>query len=244
MNVSVAIPTYNEAGNIANLIDQIYTNLSDLPSLKVTILVIDDNSPDGTGDIVKRLQKQYSNKKNFSVKLLARVEKDGLGRAYIAGFQQLLKSDADYIIQMDADLSHNPAYLPAFIKAAGKNKSDLVVGSRYIKGGDTPDWSLFRKLQSRGGNFYSRLILGGKISDYTGGFNMYSVVLMKSIKPSTISSTGYGFLIELKFRALKYAKNVHEVPIVFSDRQHGKSKLPRSTIIKNFILVPRIKMGK
>jgi dolichol-phosphate mannosyltransferase len=118
-----------------------------------------------------------------------------------------------------------------------------VVGSRYVPGGETPDWSLSRRVLSRGGNLYARIILGGKISDYTGGYNMYSSALMKRIDPSTIYSSGYGFLIDLKFHALKHAKSVHQIPIVFADRQHGKSKLPKSTILKNLLLVPRIRLG-
>jgi dolichol-phosphate mannosyltransferase len=240
VKVGIAIPTYNEVANIDNLIESIYKQLGNIKNLETTLLIIDDNSPDGTGEVVKKLAKKYKSK-GFTVKLLSRKVKDGLGRAYIAGFKELLKEDVEYIQQMDADLSHNPRYLPAFIKAAKGN--DLIVGSRYISGGETPDWTLSRRILSRGGNFYARSILGGKLSDYTGGFNMYSAKLMKKINPSSISSTGYGFLIELKFRASKNANTVHEIPIVFNDRQHGKSKLPKSTIFKNLVLVPRIKVN-
>ncbi|HUC96003.1 MAG TPA: polyprenol monophosphomannose synthase [Candidatus Saccharimonadia bacterium] len=241
MKIGIAIPTYNEAGNIEKLVTEIYRQLSKLSNLQVMVLVIDDDSPDGTADIVRKISKKISNK-NFQVNVLQRTMKDGFGRAYIAGFHELLKSKPDYIIQMDADLSHNPVYLPAFVKAA--SKYDFIVGSRYVSGGETPDWTFSRKILSRAGNFYTRAILGSKISDYTGGFNMFSTPLMKRIDPDTIDSAGYGFLIDLKYRGIKNASSVHEIPIVFNDRQHGTSKMPKSTIVKNLILVPRIKFRK
>ncbi|MEI9913725.1 MAG: polyprenol monophosphomannose synthase [Candidatus Saccharibacteria bacterium] len=239
IELGIAIPTYNEAGNITSLIEGLHKHLSKNKDVSTLVLIIDDSSPDGTADIVRRLAKQMSTK-NFKIELLSRKVKDGLGKAYIAGFNKLLQKNVDYILQMDADLSHNPAYIPAFVKAAKKN--DLIVGSRYMPGGQTPDWSFSRKLQSRMGNIYARGILGTRVSDYTGGFNMYSSSLLKASAINDIKSTGYGFLIELKYRTLKNAKNVYQIPIVFNDRQHGKSKLPRSTIVKNLVLVPRLKM--
>jgi dolichol-phosphate mannosyltransferase len=239
VKIGIVIPTYNEAANIGTLIDKIHGYLHNLKDLQAVLLVVDDSSPDGTSTVVSKYQKKYRTE-NFKVTLLSRKAKDGFGRAYIAGFNEILKTQPDYILQMDADLSHNPKYLPAFVKAASKH--DLVIGSRYVEGGGTPDWSLWRRLQSRGGNFYTRLVLGSKISDYTGGFNMFSKALLLRIDPKTIGNTGYGFLIDLKFRALKQADSVYQVPIVFHDRKHGKSKLPRSTIIKNLLLVPRLRM--
>lgn len=238
MKLAIAIPTYNEAANIRALLESIHNQLSDISDLHTAVCIIDDNSPDGTADIVRSVAKTYK-AKNFEIVVIARKVKDGLGRAYIFGFGEILKTKPDYIVQMDGDLSHNPTYLPMFIKAAKQH--DLVVGSRYITGGATPDWSLLRKLLSRGGNLYARLILGNKIADYTGGFNMFSASLLKQANPATIHSTGYGFLIDLKFRALQHAQSVHQIPIVFHDRHHGKSKLPKSTIIKNLFLVPLIK---
>ena len=235
----IAIPTYNEVNNISNLLNKLYEQLTHIKELDTTVLIIDDNSPDGTANLVQKLSKRYKSK-NFRIIILSRKTKDGLGRAYIAGFNKLMGLNLDYIIQMDADLSHNPSYIPNFIMAAKKNY-DFVVGSRYISGGSTPDWSVYRRVLSKSGNLYSRLILGNKISDYTGGFNMYSVDLLKKIDTNIITSTGYGFLIELKHRARLKAKNIKEIPIVFSDRVHGKSKLPKSTIIKNLILVPRVR---
>lgn len=238
MKLAIAIPTYNEAANIGTLLESIHDQLRDISRLQTTVFIIDDNSPDGTADIVHNAAKTYK-AKNFEIAVITRKVKDGLGRAYIFGFNKILQTKPDYIVQMDGDLSHNPIYLPQFVKAAKQH--DLVVGSRYIAGGATPDWSLFRKSLSRSGNLYARLLLGNKIADYTGGFNMFSADLLRQIKPSSIESTGYGFLIDLKFRALRHAQSVHQIPIVFHDRYHGKSKLPKSTIIKNLFLVPLIK---
>lgn len=236
----IAIPTYNEVTNVENLLNELYEQLTRIKELDITVLIIDDSSPDGTANLVQKLSKKYKSK-NFRIKILSRKTKDGLGRAYIAGFEKLIDLNIDYIIQMDADLSHDPSYLPSFIMAAQK-KYDFIVGSRYISGGSTPDWSIYRRALSKSGNLYTRLILGNKISDYTGGFNMYSVNLLKRTNPGLVASNGYGFLIELKYRAILKAKNIKEIPIVFRDRVHGKSKLPKSTIIKNLMLVPWIKI--
>jgi dolichol-phosphate mannosyltransferase len=141
---------------------------------------------------------------------------------------------------MDADLSHNPKYIPQFIELA--KDTDLVIGSRYVKGGGTADWSWNRKFLSRGGNLYTRAILDKRISDYTGGFNLYSEKLLRSLPMDDIYSKGYGFLIDLKYRALGKSKSVAQVPIIFTDRLHGKSKMPKNIIISNLILVPKIRL--
>jgi dolichol-phosphate mannosyltransferase len=241
VKVGIAIPTYNEAANIGLLVDKIYRKLSTLESLQTTILIIDDSSPDGTADVVKRLAKKY-NSKNFKIDLLSRKIKNGLGRAYIEGFNKLLKSGVDFVIQMDADLSHDPNYLPVFIQSSKEN--DVTIGSRYILGGRTPDWSLTRKILSRGGNTYARLLLGNSLHDYTGGYNMFSANILNKINPSTIKSSGYGFIIELKYMAIQHATTIKEIPIIFRDRTQGESKLPKSTIIKSFVIVPRIRINK
>jgi dolichol-phosphate mannosyltransferase len=152
----------------------------------------------------------------------------------------LISNDFDFIMSMDSDLSHNLRYLKNFVNKAASN-SDFIVGSRYIDGGATPDWSLIRKLLSRYGNYYARVFLGSKISDYTGGFNMYSKNLLEKIDLDRINASGYGFLIELKYKSLLQAKNIFQIPIIFHDRQNGKLKIPKITIIKNFSLVPRLK---
>lgn len=239
MKIGIAIPTYNEVTNICTLLKNISEEIKKELDFDITILIIDDNSPDGTAKVAEKESKKYLSK-NLNILTLKRKTKDGLGRAYIAGFKKLINLRCDYILQMDADLSHNAKYLPAFIDAASKN-TELIVASRYIKGGSTPDWSLHRKLLSKYGNMYVRLFLGAKITDYTGGYNMYSTNVLKSMGLDTIHSTGYGFMIELKSRALEIANSVIEIPIVFNDRQHGNSKIPKNTFIKNLILVPKIK---
>lgn len=237
IRLAIAIPTYNEAKNIGKLVKKIKAETSKL-KIDCTILIIDDNSPDGTGKIADGLAKSENNKK-FHINVLHRKKKDGLNKAYIEGFDKLLTENFSHILQMDADLSHDLKYLPLFIKSI--SKADFVVGSRYIHGGATPDWAWSRKLLSRGGNLYTRLFLGSTIADYTGGYNLYSTDLMKKINIDSIKSGGYGFLIELKFRAVKNAENVVQIPIVFKDRVHGESKIPKSTLLDNFILVLKIR---
>jgi dolichol-phosphate mannosyltransferase len=239
--IAIATPTYNEANNITKLIYAVKNVCTRYQDINFTLLVIDDNSPDGTGKIADKVAAENS-AKNFTVQVLHRKGKEGFGKAYVNGFNVLLDDGYDYIIQMDADLSHNPKYLREFIKKANEN-CDFVVATRYIKGGGTPDWGLHRKILSRGGNIYTRLFLGSKITDYTGGFNMYSSSLLKSIDTEKLTASGYGFLIELKYKALLKSKNYAQFPIIFKDRLHGKSKIPRSTLVKNFMLVPKLKFA-
>lgn len=241
IKLSIAVPTYNEASNLKKLIPKIKEYTGNAPNIDTTVYIIDDNSPDGTAKVANELGNRL-NTKNFKVKIINRKEKEGLGKAYIFAFKEILKTDAQLILQMDADLSHNPKYIPDFVKAA--TNADFVVGSRYTKGGGTSNWSWYRRFLSRGGNFYTRALLDRRISDYTGGYNLYSKNLLRSIKMDDVYSKGYGFLIDLKYRALGKSKKVAEVPIIFTDRQHGKSKMPKSIIISNFLLVPRIRLKK
>lgn len=242
--IAIVTPTYNEASNIKRLLSSLQAVSKKEPDHSFTVFVVDDSSPDGTADVVKKLQPELKTK-NFEVKLIVRKEKDGLGRAYIFGFNEVLseKTPFDYILQMDADLSHNPEYISDFLKRIKKG-ADLVVASRYIEGGATPDWPLYRRVLSRGGNLYTRLFLSRKVTDYTGGYNMYSADLMKKIDTKTITAGGYGFLIELKYKAINNAKEIAEVPIIFLDREHGTSKIPKSTIFKNLILVLQLRFKK
>lgn len=237
--IAIATPTYNEVKNISKLITAVSKVCAKFPKIKFTVLVIDDNSPDGTADAADKVGKKLKSK-NFEVQVLRRKGKEGFGKAYVHGFNVLLEQSFDYIIQMDADLSHDPKYLNDFIQEAEAGR-DFVVASRYIPGGGTPDWGLHRKVLSRGGNLYTRMILGSKITDYTGGYNMYSADLLKSVDTASLSAGGYGFLIELKYKALQESKSFTQIPIIFKDRQHGKSKIPRSTLVKNFILVPQLR---
>ena len=244
VKIAVVTPTYNEIWNVEKLLSQLQDVSREHSGDIFSVFVIDDSSPDGTADLVEILKPKLKTK-NFDINLIVRKEKDGLGRAYIFGFGKVMahKTKFDYILQMDADLSHDPAYITGFLHQA-KAGADFVVASRYINGGGTPDWPLYRRILSRGGNLYTRLLLGSNITDYTGGFNMYSTSLMKKMNIDTIESGGYGFLIDLKFRALRNAKNIAQIPIIFMDRQHGSSKIPKSTLINNLILVPKIRFKK
>jgi len=242
MNYAIIIPTYNEIGNITRLLAEIQKTVTSQKKDTFDVYIIDDNSPDGTAEVVSGLAGKL-NTSRFSIQLLSRKQKDGLGKAYIFGFGKVLAVGTyDYILQMDADLSHDPKYIASFLYQSRKG-ADFIVASRYIPGGGTPDWPWYRKFLSRGGNIYIRTFLGSAISDYTGGFNMYSAALLKKMHVDDIQSGGYGFLIELKYRALRYAKHTAQIPIVFLDRTQGTSKIPKNILLQNFLLVPRIKFG-
>jgi len=239
MKLAIAIPTYNEAANIKKLLPAISKSLQKLDDVECSVFIIDDNSPDNTAKVAEDLGLKLKTKR-FKVAVLKHGAKEGLGKAYIFGFRRILDLNFDYILQMDADLSHDPKYIPAFLAATVN--ADFVVGSRYVKGGATPDWAWNRKILSRGGNIYTRMFLGSRITDYTGGYNLFSSNLLRSIDLDMLQPSGYGFLIELKFKSLKNCNNITQIPIVFMDRQHGTSKMPKSTIFKNLLLVPKIKL--
>ncbi|MBN2530565.1 MAG: polyprenol monophosphomannose synthase [Deltaproteobacteria bacterium] len=211
----VCIPTYNEAENIKCLIPAIKKAIPG-----VHILVIDDNSPDGTAAAVKALARVES-----TVHLLQRAKKLGLGSAYLAGFAWALDREYDYIFEFDADLSHNPEYLPQFLSALERDEADVVIGSRLIPGGGVKNWGIHRRVLSRGGNLYANIILGTGIRDLTGGFNGYKRRVLESIDLEGIQSSGYCFQIELKYKCLKHGFLVHEIPIIFPDRTVGRSKM-------------------
>lgn len=242
INLALLVPTFNEARNIDLLLRGIFSVAKIEHDIHLYVYVIDDSSPDGTAAVAQALSEELTCP-NFSISVINRVKKEGLGKAYIDGFKSMLELTIppDYILQMDADLSHSPKYIPEFL-AAARQGADFVVGSRYIPGGSSPDWSWYRKLLSRGGNFYACSILGRRIHDYTGGFNMYSIGLIREMDIESIDYFGYGFLIDLKFRAARLAKKIVEIPIHFADREFGQSKMPANTIVKNFILVPKIRL--
>lgn len=239
LRFAIAIPTYNEAKNIGALLTRIHAVCSEQSDVDVTAVVLDDSSPDGTGAVVEALAARLSND-TFRIRLIVKTDKAGLGAAYVNGFRILVAENYDYVLQMDADLSHDPKYITNFLEEARRG-TELVVGSRYIPGGGTPDWTWNRKFLSRGGNTYARLVLSRRVSDYTGGFNMYSAGLLRKIRPESISANGYGFIIELKYRALRACKSLVEIPIIFLDRTHGVSKMPSGTLMRNFALVLRIR---
>lgn len=229
--ICVVIPTYNEKNNIAKLLELIFSQAIE----GLNVLVVDDNSPDGTGELVEALRVG-----NLRLNILHRTTKSGLGRAYIDGFKQALATGADLILEMDADLSHDPKYLPAILAAA--EQYDLVIGSRYIRGGGVDNWSLGRRLISRFGNLYARVILGLSVSDLTGGYKCYRRKVLETIGLDNLSSVGYNFQIETTYEAIKSGFSVGEVPIVFVERASGKSKFSLAIMLESFwkVLILRI----
>ncbi|MDZ4661757.1 MAG: polyprenol monophosphomannose synthase [Pseudomonadota bacterium] len=217
MKSLVVLPTYNERENVKKLIEEIFSTSSDLE-----ILVADDNSPDGTAEVVRALQKSVGERR---LHLLVRQKKEGLGRAYLASFQWALERGFDIILQMDCDFSHRPADLMKIYDEIKKSDVDFVVGSRYVPGGGIPEWELWRRVLSRMGSLYAKTILGYPLRDWTGGFNAWKRSVLEQIGLVNVSSEGYSFQIEMKFRALKAGFVGVEVPIVFDKRQEGKSKM-------------------
>jgi len=225
MKTLVIIPTYNERENIAAIIPAV---LQAAPS--VEILVVDDNSPDGTQDIVRSLQAQEPR-----IHLLSRRGKEGLGKAYIAGFNWGLERGYEALVQMDADFSHRPKDLVELLKALPA--ADFVMGSRWVPEGQTVNWGLGRKVISRGGSFYARQILGFPVRDWTGGFNAWKAQTLKKIGLDSVRSEGYSFQIELKYRALKLGCHGVEVPITFEDRRVGQSKMSSRIVVEALLRV-------
>jgi dolichol-phosphate mannosyltransferase len=242
LKIAVLIPTFNEVQNIDSLLRALHKVHSTFAEICLIVYVIDDSSPDGTADAATQLNNELGNE-NFHVYIIKRAKKEGLGKAYLEGFKTMLalSIQPDYVLQMDADLSHNPEYIPQFVDAI-RADADLIVGTRYLPGGSCPNWGWCRKLLSHGGNTYARLILGHKITDYTGGFNMYGIELLKKINWDALDCAGYGFQIDLKYQAQQYSKRIIEIPIQFLDRQHGLSKMGFNTFFQNFSLVLRIKI--
>lgn len=238
LNIALAVMTYNEAGNIPKLLSDTENSVKNIRNANFTMYIIDDSSPDGTGKVVQREAKKVT-AANFKVKLLTKNKKEGLGGAYIWGCLQIMQNnEIDYICEMDADLSHNPKYLKDFV-AHAQAGVEVVVGSRYIKGGAIPDWSLKRKIMSILGNLYVRLWLGSNFTDWSGGFNMYKVQLLKKLDLQTLPKS-YTFILTLKNRALRLTNRIIEVPIVFMDRTVGESKIPSSYMKEVLFTCPRL----
>ncbi len=228
--VLICVPTYNECGNIRRIIPAI---LKQLPEAHV--LIVDDNSPDGTGELADELGVM-----DPRVNVLHRAAKDGLGKAYLAAFHWALKRDYKFIFEFDADFSHDPGYLPSFLRLLAAGECDVVVGSRRVEGARSAHWSVTRKFISWAGNSYARLALGIPVRDLTGGFNGYSRQVLASIGLDEVTSTGYCFQIELKYRALICGFRVKEKPIVFRNRIAGKSKISSSIILEAVVQVRKL----
>jgi dolichol-phosphate mannosyltransferase len=216
----VCLPTYDERDNLGPILEAIHAAVSD-----VDVLVIDDDSPDGTGRLADELAAR-----DPRVKVLHRRGKQGLGRAYLAGFAWALERGYGLVLEMDADFSHDPAYLPKLLAEA--ERADLVLGSRYVPGGGTVNWGLARRVISRGGSAYARAILGVPVRDLTGGFKCFRREVLEAIDLPTVECSGYAFQIELTFRALRRGFRVAEIPIVFADRRVGQSKMSRRIVLE------------
>ena len=229
----VILPTYNEAENLERIVNAVLHQLRDSDR----VLVVDDNSPDGTGEIADRLADS-----NESVSVLHRPRKEGLGPAYLAGFHVALDGGAQRIVEMDADFSHDPAYLPKLIDAA--EHYDLVIGSRYVPGGGVTEWGPVRRFISRGGSSYARVALGLPIRDLTGGFKCFRREVLETINLDTIQARGYAFQVETTYRAIRAGFRVVEIPIVFRDRADGTSKMSRSIVAEAMWRVPSMRFRR
>ena len=226
----VIIPTYNERENLEPITAAV---LAVEP--RADILIVDDNSPDGTGQLADELAKREGR-----VQVLHRREKQGLGKAYVEAFRWALARGYQLIIEMDADFSHDPKYLPVLIDTA-LGGADLVVGSRYVAGGGTVNWSFMRRLISKGGSLYARSILGVRIRDLTAGFKCFNRRVLEAIDLGEVQASGYAFQVELTYRTLKKGFTVKEVPIVFEDRRVGHSKMSRKIFLEGVTMVWKIK---
>ncbi|WP_371367902.1 Polyprenol monophosphomannose synthase [Sporomusa rhizae] len=230
----VIIPTYNEKDNIEQLLSLVYSYVPD-----IHVLVVDDGSPDGTGDLIESLMAGEHKGRLF---VLKRAGKLGLGTAYIAGFKWALDREYQFIFEMDADFSHNPKYLPKFLDAI--QNCDVVLGSRYVAGGGVTNWSLIRRFISLGGSLYSRIILNMPFHDLTGGFKCFRRAVLETINLDDVKSNGYSFQIEMTYRAFLLAFTIKEVPIVFEERAEGQSKMSSSIFREAVLMVWKLRAAK
>ncbi len=228
----LVLPTFDEAENLEPLVEAARAKLP--PSAQ--ILVVDDNSPDGTGEIADRLAARHEN-----VAVLHRPRKEGLGPAYVAGFRRALEGGAGFVLEMDSDFSHDPAYLPRLLE--GAKRADVVLGSRYVAGGGVSDWGALRRAISRGGSTYARLMLGVDVRDLTGGFKCFRREVLEAIDLGAITTRGYAFQVELTYRAIRCGFKVVEVPILFRERRVGKSKMDLSIVAEAVWRLPLLRFG-
>jgi dolichol-phosphate mannosyltransferase len=231
--VWVILPTYNEAENLEPLVEAVRERLPE----SRRVLIVDDDSPDGTGEIADRIATEHDD-----VSVLHRTVKEGLGPAYIAGFRTALAEGAELVIEMDADFSHDPAYLPQLLRAAGE--ADVVIGSRYVPGGGITEWGPVRRFISRGGSAYARAALGIDVRDLTGGFKCLRRRVLEGIDLDSIDSLGYAFQVEVTYRAIQAGFRVVEIPIVFRDRREGNSKMSNAIIAEAIWRVPAMRLRR
>jgi dolichol-phosphate mannosyltransferase len=234
MRATICLPTYNERENLEAMIRA----LAEVLREGDRVLVIDDASPDGTGEIADRLASEFS-----WVDVLHRPRKEGLGPAYLAGFDRALADGAELVLEMDCDFSHDPKAVPSLI-AAAEDGADLVLGSRYVPGGSIPNWGAFRHFISLGGNLYAQVILQSSLRDLTGGFKCFRRRVLETVDLSAIDSKGYAFQIETTYRVINAGFRVVEVPISFSDRELGHSKMSRSIVFEAIWKVPLLRFRR
>lgn len=230
MSVIVVIPTYNEAVNLPRLVPAVLAT-----DAEIRVLVVDDDSPDGTGRIADDLAREAGGR----VLVLHRERKGGMGRAYVEGFQRALEEGATHVVQMDADFAHDPSHLPRMLELV--EEADVVIGSRYCAGADVSGLSAPRRLLSRMANLYARLILGIRCRDVTGGFKCYRREVLLAVDPSKIRSTGFAFQVEVLYKCILRGFRMVETPIVFKDRTAGRSKMSLAIMLEGLLLVPRMK---
>jgi dolichol-phosphate mannosyltransferase len=230
----LVLPTYNEAENIDAVVRASLSQLA-TTGREHHVLVVDDSSPDGTGRIADGLAAEIP-----EVEVLHRAAKEGIGPAYLAGFGHALAHGAELLMEMDSDFSHDPADLPRLIEAS--DRADLVLGSRYVPGGGVTDWGLGRRLISRGGSLYAQVLLGIPVRDLTGGFKCFRRAVLEGLDLSAVGTDGYGFQIEVTYRALQAGFRVDEVPIVFRDRRVGASKMSARIAVEAFWKVPLLRL--
>jgi dolichol-phosphate mannosyltransferase len=230
----IVLPTYEERDNLPRVVEQIEAVRPALP-FDGDVLVVDDSSPDGTGDLADELAAERP-----WMHVLHRPRKDGLGPAYVAGFGWALEREYSHVLEMDCDLSHPPAALPAMLEAS--RHADLVLGSRYVAGGGVEGWPASRRVISRGGCLYARTVLGVRLHDLTGGFKCFRRWVLESLDLSDVHAGGYAFQIELTYRALRLGARIVEVPIVFTDRRLGRSKMSRDIVVEAVWKVPWLRL--
>ncbi|MFI8073040.1 polyprenol monophosphomannose synthase [Streptomyces sp. NPDC086033] len=237
--VTVVMPTYNEAANLPRMAEAVLQ----LPLNGLHLKIVDDSSPDGTGQIAEELAEKHNWDGRRRMSVLHRTEKDGLGRAYVAGMSAALDEGAEYVVQMDADGSHPVEAVPRMLGTAMASGVGLVVGSRYVEGGSLDEeWGRHRVLLSRFANRYARTVLGTKIRDITAGFNLWSAATLRDIDLATLDSAGYSFQVELKFKAVRAGHSAVEIPIRFEERTEGVSKMNLSTQIESAVMPVRLRL--
>jgi len=232
LKVLVVMPTFNEAGNINHAIEELFKY-----NKSVDLLIVDDDSPDGTGQLADQLAST-----NSRITVMHRKEKQGLGAAYIAGFKRAFDSGYDYVVEMDADGSHRAEDLPKLLAVCESN--DLVIGSRYVKGGSTENWPIHRQWLSKGGNLFAKMMLGTRLNDMTAGFRVFSVPFLKTMDLESINARGYSFQIEMAYRTMQKGGRVAEVPIAFIEREVGESKMSRAIVIEALVLMTKFGMKR